>query len=149
MKYDLHRSMDSAIKRCEGMIVDDGIKDCRIYQIYPFTTENISGYINYFNLTDKSLLTVGSSGDQVINAIMHGCKDVTLLDMNPYAKYYYYLKAASILCLNKDNFLDFLRYRDYPKVFKYNEGVLNKATFEKIKSTLRVLDYESYLKPYL
>ncbi len=140
MEYNLNKSLDSAIKRCEGMVVDDGI-----YQIYPFTTENISGYINYFNLNNKSLLTVGSSGDQVINAIMHGCNDVTLLDMNPYAKYYYYLKVSGILCLDRVSFLEFFRYKDYPKVFKNNEGTLNKATFEKIKLTLRVLDYESYL----
>ena len=37
-------------------------------KIYPFTTENIAGYIDYFDFDDKSLLTVGSSGDQILNA---------------------------------------------------------------------------------
>ena len=36
--------------------------------LYPFTTENINGYLPYFELKGKSLLTVGSSCDQAINA---------------------------------------------------------------------------------
>ena len=53
-------------------------------KIYPFTTENISGYINYFDFQNKSLLTVGSSFDQVLNAYMCGVRDITLYDINPY-----------------------------------------------------------------
>ena len=41
----------------------------RFYSIYPFTTENISGYIDCFDLDKHNLLTVGSSTDQVLNAI--------------------------------------------------------------------------------
>lgn len=100
--------MNNAINRCNCLKVEDGM----LQSIYPFTTENISGYIDNFNLKDKSLLTVGSSGDQVINAILKGCKDTTLLDINPYTKLYYYLKAASIITLNLDGFMRFLRYKD-------------------------------------
>ena len=131
-----------AIGKCDGYIFNDGNGG---FQLYPFTTENISGYINYFDLVNKSLLTVGNSGDQVINAILNGCKDITLLDINPYTKYYYYLKIASLLCLDIDTFMEFLRYQDYPRVFKKNMNVFKKEIYENIKSTLRLLDYESYL----
>lgn len=113
--------------------------------IYPFTTENISGYINEFTLENRSLLTVGSSSDQVLNAILYGCENVTLLDINPYTKFYYYLKVACILTLNKEEYLEFLRYYNYPKVFKDNKNCFNIEIFNKIKSTLLILDYESYL----
>ena len=75
------------------MIVNDIFLDFDPFQrLYPFTTENIAGYIDKFNLKGKSLLTVGSSADQVINAIYKGSKDITLYDVNIFAKYYYYLK---------------------------------------------------------
>ena len=110
--------------------------------LYPFTTENISGYINLFNL-DK-LLTVGSSGDQVFNAIMSGAKEIDVLDVNPYTKYYYYLKVACLLELELSEFLLFLRYEDYPKVFKNNHDAFNLPLYNKVTDTLRLLDYESY-----
>ena len=97
--------------------------------IYPFTTENISGYINEFTLENRSLLTVGSSSDQVLNAILYGCENVTLLDINPYTKFYYYLKVACILTLNKEEYLEFLRYYNYPKVFKDNKNCFNIEIF--------------------
>lgn len=145
MSQNFNEIMDYAIKRCEGKYVDDGAsKEC-FYLIYPFATENISGYINEFDLYEKTLLTVGSSGDQAINAILNGCKDVSVLDINPYTKYYYYLKIASILCLDLEEFLAFLRFKDYPKVFKDNKNVFDKDLYNKLKSTLLALDYESYL----
>ena len=100
MNKELEEAKYSAIKRCENIFVDDKEFD----QIYPFTTENIAGYIDYFDLKDKSLLTVGSSGDQVFNAALKDVKTVTLLDINSYTKYYYYLKEASILELSMSEF---------------------------------------------
>ena len=49
-----------------------------------------------------------------MNAILMGCKDITLLDINPFVKYYYYLKMALILCVSMDEYLLFLRYKNYP-----------------------------------
>ena len=138
----LEQNIISAIKRCEKEFVFDNNSK---FSIYPFTTENISGYIEQFDLYDKSLLTVGSSSDQVINSILYGCKDITLVDINSYFKYYYYLKVASILCLDMDEFFYFLRYKSYPKTFKDNYAVFDLKIFDKIKLTLRLLDYESYL----
>lgn len=132
--------VDKAIKRCNG----EG-NWSRFDSIYPFTTENISGYINDFKLNNHSLLTTGSSGDQVLNAILLGAKDITILDINPFTLYYYYLKMAAILELNYYEFLDFFRYKNYPKVFKDNDLVFNMSSFNKLKDTLRVIDYEAFL----
>jgi len=138
-------TLDHAIKRCEKRINVNDTKTGSFGEIYPFTTENIAGYINLFDLKDKSLLTVGSSCDQIINAVLKDCKDVTLVDINPYSKFYFYLKMASFLELERKEFLQFFRFKDYPKVFKENNNVFNKKTYKKIEKTLRLLDYESFL----
>ena len=145
MNKELEETLYTAKERCEGNIIIDEASMNGFEEIYPFTTENIAGYIDYFDLQDKSLLTVGSSGDQIINAAFKGAKDITLLDINPYAKYYYYLKTAGILELNLTDFNEFFRYNDYPKVFKYNKKVFDKASYKKLKSTLKSLDNDSYL----
>lgn len=138
-------TLDHAIKRCEKRINVNDTKTGYFGQIYSFTTENIAGYIDLFDLKDKSLLTVGSSCDQLINAVLKNCKDITLVDINPYTKFYFYLKMASILELERKEFLNFFRFYDYPKVFKENNNVFNKKTYKKIEQTLRLLDYESFL----
>ena len=135
-----------AILRCEGRIFTDSNKNkMGFWQIYPFTTENINGYIRYFDLNNKSLLTVGSSADQVINAILLNCRDITVIDINSFTKFYYYLKVACIIDLEFKEFCDFFCYRDYPKYCKNNKDVFFIDTYNKIKSSLRLLDYESYL----
>ena len=63
-------------------LVYDAFKDINndkqiiFHTIYPFATENINDYTEYFDLKDKSLLTVGSSGDQAINALLKDYKFV-------------------------------------------------------------------------
>ncbi len=113
------------------------------HYIYPFTTENVAGYINEFDLENKRLLTVGSSSDQVINASLKNTKDVTLIDINPYTKYYFYLKVASLLSLNKDEFLNFLCYKDYYGIDKHNTNSLNNETFKKVYPTLKSLSKDA------
>ena len=110
--------------------------------IYPFTTENISQYINFFDLVDRSLFTVGSSGDQTINAISKGANKVTLVDLNPLTKYYYFLKVAAILELNLDEILDFIKYNKFTDT--ESAGLFSKTYFERIKGSLRLIDSDSY-----
>ena len=45
------------------------------FRLYPFTTENIDGYMDVFDVSGKKSLSVGSSGDQGINLAMRGCID--------------------------------------------------------------------------
>lgn len=131
----------NAINKCDGMFVEELSKAFQL--LYPFTTENIAGYINNFNLSNKTLLTVGSSGDQIINGSLFDCKDIVCLDICPYAKFYIYLKISCLLELSKNEFLKFLAYKY--KTFKDNNSAFNNDIYKRIKSTLRLLDYESYL----
>lgn len=113
-------------------------------KIYSFTTENISGYIDYFDLKDKSLLTVGSSGDQILNAFYNGARDITLFDLNEYAKYFVYLKISAIMSLSYEEFKLFFFTRSV-NPFKENKSMFSKEIFMKLQENLRILDYESYL----
>ena len=130
------RELTDSIEMAINTIEKNNKNPKRYYQLYPFTTENIAGYINEFNLKNKSLLTVGSSCDQSFNAILNGSKDINILDINPYVKYYYYLKKSALLTFDKDKYLEFL---------SSSENSLDKELFYKLKSTLREIDFSSYL----
>lgn len=54
-------------------ILEDTVRECRgeflrydyqgFFRLYPFTTENIDGYMDVFDVSSKKSLSVGSSGD--------------------------------------------------------------------------------------
>jgi hypothetical protein len=104
--------------------------------VYLFATEYISGYNSNFNKMD-SYLTVGGSGDQVINAILKGAKEIDVFDCNPLVKRAIALKVASIKSLDRDKFI------------KYYDTFLYKF-FDMIKSNLSETDlaYWSSLYEY-
>ena len=144
MNKTLEQDIYNAKLKCDGIYSKD-LDECGIFsRIYPFTTENITGYINLFNLDNKSLLTVGSSGDQVINASLFNCTDQTVIDINPFTRYYFYLKKAAIISITYQEFLDFFLYSDYPKYCHNNKQVFNKETYEKFKQVLKHEDYDSF-----
>ena len=134
---DIDKKINMAINICNG----GKYKRPRFLTIYPFTTENISGYIDMFDLKDKSLLTVGSSGDQVLNAILNGCKDVTLFDICAFAEEYYYLKLAALNVMNREEYLNFFCYRNYARLFSNNKKAFLDSNFYAL------LDYLQAIKP--
>ena len=69
------------LNKIEGYLSKD-LYEYSFFQIYSFTTENINGYMQFFELKDKSLLTVGSSSDQAINATLVRCNDITGGNLN-------------------------------------------------------------------
>ena len=142
---DFDENLEKAIKRVEGKMVYDMANKNQFYKLYPFATENIKGYIHEFELKNKSLLTVGSSGDQVFNALYLDCHNVTLFDINAFSKYYFFLKMASIISLDLDEFLLFLHYKNFYSPFKDNYDVLDKKIFRKVERTLEELDVYAYL----
>ena len=131
--------------KCEGIYTLDDEKRKGFSIVYPFTTENISGYIEKFDLNNKSLLTVGSSGDQVINASLFNCKEQTVIDICPYTKFYFYLKKSAIMTFNYQEYFDFFCYNDYLNFCKKNKLVFEKKKYDKLKSILILLDFESFL----
>ena len=131
---DILEKADIVINR--NKIIDD-----LFMSIYSFSTENVKGYIDYFDLKNKSLLTVGSSGDQIINAYNKGCRDLTLIDINPFAKFYINLKIAGISSLSYQEFQIFF-FRNIG-LYK-NNSRYNLELFNKLGNTLISIDYDSY-----
>ena len=127
----------NAMKVCDGYVWPE------YEQIYTFTTENIAGSLEYFDLKDKKFFTVGSSFDQCLNAYYYGARDITLYDINPNSKYHAYFKIAVILCLNYTEFQEFYFLQGLKQY--YNPNTFNKEIFNRVKDTLRLLDYESFL----
>lgn len=113
-------------------------------KIYPFCNENIAGYFDFFDFEGKSLLTVGSSLDQSINAIYKGCKDITVLDICPFTEEYFYLKKAAILSLEPGDFAKLLFYKKYPHAFCYNPHALKLTKYPKLLEMLEKLNPDAY-----
>ena len=65
-------------------------------KIYPFSNENVYDMMSKLDMKNKRILTVGSSGDQVLHAALLGAADITLIDSNPFSKLYTELKIAAI-----------------------------------------------------
>ena len=83
------------------------LKKNKYYQeVYPFTTEMLSGYMNLLDLKGKNVLTVGSSSDQVFNAIMMGASKITLYDINIFAEDFFKLKKDMILQTPREKLVD-------------------------------------------
>ena len=134
------KNLYSALSICDGKFC----YDTEFSRIYTFATENVSGYVDYFDFNNKRLLTVGSSGDQLLNAFYNGARDITLFDINEYAKYYVYLKIAAIASLSYKEFKAFF-FKHGITPFERNRHMFSKELFNKIKDNLRLFDYESYL----
>ena len=139
MEMDVNEKIKLALQECGGIWCYD--IDNKFKYIYPFTTENIAGYINQFDLKDKSLLTVGSSGDQVLNAILYDCKDISVIDLCPFAKEFFYLKKAAIEVFNREEYLNYFCYMIYNKKHN-NHNAFCKYEYNKIREVLNTYDEE-------
>lgn len=82
----------------------------RFDSIYPFTTENIAGYMSDLDLVNKKIITVTGSSDHIINAILKGATEITTFDINPLTKLYMDLKLSAIEQLSFEDFLEILLY---------------------------------------
>src|SRR5574344_2029720 len=90
-------------------------------------------YMNNFEKDLNNLIKITANQDT-------NCHNITLLDVCPYTKYYYYLKISAIIALNYQEYLRFfyLNKQNYKEYF-------NIDTFLKIIPVLKIVDYESYL----
>ena len=75
---------------------------------YVTSNEFLNGYFPYLDVKGKKVATVGSSGDQVLNALLYGSRDITLIDANIFAKPFTEYKMALMRTFNRKQFLDML-----------------------------------------
>lgn len=104
-------------------------------QIYSFTTENISGYFEHLDFTDKNVLTVCASGDHIINSFYSGAKVVVGFDINYLSLIYAELKMVALEQLEYEEFLQFFMINDIDNKSK-NENAFDYNTYIKLKKHL-------------
>jgi hypothetical protein len=75
-----------------------------IGKAFAISNEQLDQIFQQLDLTNKSFLTVGSSGDQAINAVLRGCNDITIIDANIFTQYFIEYKLAFIKTFNYDAF---------------------------------------------
>ena len=143
---DIDNKLKIANQECSGIWCYDS--DNKFKYIYLYTTENIAAYMPYLNLANKSLATVGSSGDQALNAALFDCKDISVIDICPFAKEYFYLKKAAITLLSRNEFLSFFAYKN--GMFENNSMTFNKKIYQKLREIIKEDDLEvAYFWDYL
>lgn len=74
--------------------------------IYKSSNERLSN-INKYLKNRKNILTVISSGDQIINSILEGITNIDAFDISHFPKYFLFLKLAAIKKLNREEYIDF------------------------------------------
>lgn len=96
--------------------------------IYKTTNEKTHCY-QYLLNDINNLLCVVSSGDQILNAVATGVKNIDCYDISVFPKYFLELKIAAIKSLTKDEFIDyFFRLKGY---LEFSEEL-----YEKIRCNL-------------
>ena len=98
----------------------------RFNSIYPFTSENIAGYMKDLDLTGKKVITVTGSTDHILNAILQGATEITTFDINPLTKPYMDLKISALKNLSYKNFIKLLLFEsninlDYSIISSLND----------------------------
>lgn len=101
---------------------------CGFEKIYPATNENLQCLFNNLKNPIRRVLTVGSSGDQVLYSILNGAKEVVLVDINPFAKEFLDFKIASIKTF---------AYYDFCKIFKFYLATSDKQYNLETKRIIR------------
>lgn len=98
--------------------------------IYRFTNEKINEYQKYLE-NRKKVLTVTASGDQILNSVLAGTKEIDSYDISRFPRYFFELKKAAILSLSKKEYLQFfLEGGESKKEFSYE-------LYEKVEENLK------------
>ena len=134
-------NLDINIKNAR-MICSGEIELDKKDKIDTFSSINICAYFRYFDFTNKRILTVGKSCDEVFNASFYGAKDISLIDDNPYTLYLYYLKLTSMYSLSYQEFEWF--FYKYTLNKHLNNKMFSKKLFEKVKPVLKDINSDTY-----
>lgn len=97
--------------------------------IYKFTNEDIASYFHHLQ-NKKEILSVISSGNHILNAILGGSRNIDCFDISIFPEYYLYLQIAAIMSLSKEEYLEYLLSNDRGLVF-------SEEYYNKIRNNLK------------
>lgn len=122
--------------------------------VYPFATENVLDCLATLDLRSQSVLTVGSSLDQLFNALIYGAKEVTVFDINPNVKEYFEIKKEILIHSKRKVFIkrileleseEFHFSKDVPsenKILENNIYLNTDMNYEKLQELLQTTPIE-------
>ena len=115
--------------------------------MYVFTTENLTDYIKKLKPSNKKVLTVAGSGDQLINLALLDAGKIDNFDINQNAYFITQLKLAALQALSYEEFLEFFCL--YQKQELSNVGIT--PVQRRIGENELAFSFKTYLKlkPYL
>ena len=112
----------------------------------------ISGYLPSLDVKNKKILTVGSSCDQALNALLFGAKHITVYDINPNTEQFYELKREMILTHSREKLCyEIAKMKEIPfaqdiyskrLIQKCNPYLQNNENYEVLKKRLEQDDIE-------
>ena len=127
--------LDNDIKTAQK-IVTNPFSNCkddvfhRTSFIYRGSNERTEKFVDLFE-NKKDILTVISSSDQLLNAILMGAINIDAFDISNFPKYYMWLKIAAIKSLDRDDYINFF----YDAVSSKQE-VYDDMYFDAIRKNL-------------
>ena len=102
--------------------------------VYKISNERIQDYQEFLNNREKVLSVIGS-GDQILNCILNGTKEIDAFDISVFPKYFLMLKMAAIKELTLDEYIDF--FYDVTNVDEVYEEM-----YDRISNSLKPLALE-------
>ena len=90
--------------------------------VYRNSNENLGEYFKHFPIKNGNVLTILSSGDQVLQSVYCGAKNIYTFDYNPLAIYMGKLKISSLYHLDYNSFMNYFNNYDisyYKKIRDY------------------------------
>jgi hypothetical protein len=132
---------EKAAIRAEEVIENKKVRSIyfnNAYIIYRGTNERVDceSYIDALYKKNNILSVIGS-GDQVLNSILLGCKNIDAYDISMFPKYYLKFKLAAIKELSYEEYLFFF----------YGENSFDKSKFNRVLNQLD--DDTKYFWSYL
>lgn len=104
----LHDDIVKAQRIVSGADYNFGNKDMfhDTSAVYKVSNEKVQNYVEYLSNRDRVLSVIGS-GDQILNCIFNGTKEIDAFDISVFPKYFLELKMAAIKALTIDEYIDF------------------------------------------
>ncbi len=127
---NLNRDIDLAKKVIDCKLMSPFCTFGEYSMVYRTTNEDI-GHPPYVEaLTGrKDVFSITASGDQIINSVFYGGRNITGLDISKFTKYYAALKIAAVEALTKEEYIKYI-------VGDYNVDPLSLDLYSKLRVKL-------------
>src|SRR5574344_1626393 len=115
-------------KKAEEILFGDSDTSFNKYALlYCNSNENLTNMMSDLIKEGDTVLTVAASGDQYLTSTLLGAKQTDIFDINQLTYYFTYLKIASLMVLDLEEYRLFL---------EPGPNLLNKNIYQKVRNYL-------------